>query len=42
MLLLEGMDAATWQAARDSLSLLAADLADRPDVVATVRDRLPG
>jgi hypothetical protein len=42
VLLLEGMDAATWQAARDAYSLLASDLADRPDVVATVRERLPG
>ena len=42
VLLLEGMDAATWQAARDAYSLLASDLADRPDVVASVRERLRG
>jgi hypothetical protein len=41
VLLLEGMDAATWQAARDAYTLLASDLADRPDVVAGVRERLP-
>jgi hypothetical protein len=34
------IDAATWQAARETYLLLASDLADRPDVVAIIREQL--
>jgi hypothetical protein len=42
VLQLEGMDPESWQSARETYFLLAADLADRPDVVDALRDRLSG
>jgi Beta-lactamase enzyme family len=40
VLLIEGMDAAAWQAARETYLLFASDLAHRPDIVAIIRERL--
>jgi D-alanyl-D-alanine carboxypeptidase len=40
VLLFEGVDAAAWQASEEAASLLAADLADTPDVVASLRERM--
>jgi hypothetical protein len=40
VLLLEGMDAAAWQASQETVSQLAADLADTPEVVESVRERM--
>jgi D-alanyl-D-alanine carboxypeptidase len=40
VLLFEGMDAATWQASEEAVSQLAADLADTPEVVASLRERM--
>jgi D-alanyl-D-alanine carboxypeptidase len=40
VLLFEGMDAAAWQASEEAASLLAADLADTPEVVASLRERM--
>jgi hypothetical protein len=40
ILLFEGMDAAAWQASQETVSQLAADLADTPEVVANVRERM--
>jgi D-alanyl-D-alanine carboxypeptidase len=40
VLLFEGMDAAAWQASEEAASLLAADLADTHEVVASLRERM--
>jgi hypothetical protein len=40
VLVVEGMDAGAWQAARETYLVLAAELADRPGVVARVRESL--
>jgi hypothetical protein len=41
VLLVEGMDAAAWEASRETYYQLTTDLADRPDVVAGMWERLP-
>jgi D-alanyl-D-alanine carboxypeptidase len=40
VLLLERMDASTWQASRETYAELAADLADRPETVTRMREAL--
>jgi hypothetical protein len=42
VLLFERMDAAVWHAARETYALLAADVADTPDAVRVLRERLAG